>query len=76
MVSKYENTRKALHEMPRSVALALIADSDLTARERDILIEHELERATTIKALADKYHIDERCILRSKQHALSKIRLS
>lgn len=73
MKCKYENIRNYLHYLPRSISFRMIDNYDLSDRERDIIKNHELDRSVTIKELADKYSVDERCILRSKQIALGKI---
>lgn len=73
MKSKFQETKELIHTLSRSVAIKLIKESDLTARERDILIYHELEREVSIKDLADKYSVEERTILKAKQKALAKL---
>lgn len=73
MKSKYEHIRNYLHYLPRSISFRMIDNYDLTDRERDILKSHELDKKVSIKELAAKYNVDERCILRSKQIALKKI---
>lgn len=73
MKSKFQETKDFLHTLSRSIAINLIRESDLTARERDVLISHELEREMSIKELADKYSVEERTILKVKQKALSRL---
>ena len=73
MQSKFQETKNLIHSLSRSVAINLIKESDLTVRERDILISHELEKTTSIKELAVKYSVEERTILKAKQKAFSKL---
>ena len=73
MKSKYENIRCYLHYLPRSIAFRMLDNYDLTEKERDILKHHELDHSITIKELASKYAVEERCILRTKQVALKKV---
>ncbi len=73
MESKFQDTKNLLHSLSRSVAINMIRESDLTARERDILINHELERTISIKELAVKYSVEERTILKAKQKAFSRL---
>lgn len=73
MKSKFQETKELIHSLSRSIAIDLIRESDLTARERDILINHELERTVSIKELAVKYSVEERTILKAKQKAFSRL---
>jgi len=59
--------------MRRTDALDLINNADLTAREREILIEQELEKTKTLKEIAYEYSVELRQILRVKQKALQKL---
>lgn len=73
MKSKFQETKDFIHSLSRSIAIRLIRESDLTVRERDILINHELEHQLSIKELADKYSVEERTILKVKQKALARL---
>lgn len=73
MKPKYENAKNYLHYLERSIAVRLIDEADLTAKEKEILKKHELEKSVSIKDLAAKYNVAERCILQTKQNALRKI---
>lgn len=59
--------------MKRCDVKDVLENADLTAREREIIYQQELEKTLSIKELSSEYNVEERHILRIKQKALFKI---